>query len=154
MTRRILFLCSGNYYRSRFAEILFNHLAQENNLDWTADSRGIVAQWSFNPGPIAEATRQGLAERRIPMPAPRYPLQLTAEDLARADCVIALHEEEHRPMMSNYFESWADQIEYWHVPDLGEMDTARALALIEQQVRTLISSLQHVKERKAIQNPF
>ena len=24
----VLFLCTGNYYRSRFAEILFNHAAQ------------------------------------------------------------------------------------------------------------------------------
>ena len=38
----VLFLCTGNYYRSRFAEMLFNHLAVESQLNWKADSRGIA----------------------------------------------------------------------------------------------------------------
>jgi protein-tyrosine phosphatase len=29
----MLFLCTGNYYRSRFAELLFNHLAKQRGLD-------------------------------------------------------------------------------------------------------------------------
>jgi protein-tyrosine phosphatase len=40
--RKILFLCTGNFYRSRFAEELFNHLARQKRLDWVADSRGLV----------------------------------------------------------------------------------------------------------------
>jgi hypothetical protein len=39
---RILFLCTGNYYRSRFAEILFNWHARQRGLRWTADSRGLA----------------------------------------------------------------------------------------------------------------
>jgi protein-tyrosine phosphatase len=27
MTKQVLFLCTGNYYRSRYAEELFNHLS-------------------------------------------------------------------------------------------------------------------------------
>ena len=69
MSGRILFLCSGNYYRSRFAELLFNHLAQENDLEWSADSRGIIAAASRNPGPISQATLDGLAARSIPVEA-------------------------------------------------------------------------------------
>src|SRR5688500_5812497 len=36
----ILFLCSGNYYRSRFAELLFNHLVAKAGLSYRADSAG------------------------------------------------------------------------------------------------------------------
>ena len=36
----VLFLCSGNYYRSRFAEIFFNWLAPQQGLNWRAESRG------------------------------------------------------------------------------------------------------------------
>ena len=36
--KQVLFLCSGNYYRSRFAEHLFNWLAAKVNLSWRADS--------------------------------------------------------------------------------------------------------------------
>ena len=39
---RVLFLCTGNYYRSRFAEALFNSLAKRAELNWTADSRGLA----------------------------------------------------------------------------------------------------------------
>jgi len=35
----VLFLCTGNYYRSRFAEILFNAVAAKEGLGWRADSR-------------------------------------------------------------------------------------------------------------------
>jgi hypothetical protein len=40
--RKLLFLCIANYYRSRFAEMLFNHLAVQCQLNWVADSRGIA----------------------------------------------------------------------------------------------------------------
>ena len=35
----VLFLCTGNYYRSRFAEELFNHRAARDGLSWVAQSR-------------------------------------------------------------------------------------------------------------------
>ncbi|HZQ06767.1 MAG TPA: low molecular weight phosphatase family protein [Anaerolineae bacterium] len=141
MSKRILFLCSGNYYRSRFAEILFNHLAAEQHLDWRADSRGIVAGASQYAGPISPFTVQALDARNISMDAHRDPLQLSEEDLARADRVIALYEREHLPMMREYFPVWLNRIEYWHVPDLDEMSSDQALATIEQNIRDLIHQL-------------
>ena len=141
MSNQILFLCSGNYYRSRFAEILFNHLAGENNLNWHAESRGIVAQWSHNPGPISRDTLAELQSRRIPVDTTRYPMQVTAEDFARANLVIALYDAEHRVMMENYFPDHVTGVEFWNVPDLDEMDSVRALTRIDQNVRSLIAQL-------------
>ena len=37
--KTVLFLCTGNYYRSRFAEELFNHHAERAGDDWIAQSR-------------------------------------------------------------------------------------------------------------------
>ena len=34
---RVLFLCTGIYYRSRFAEHFFNWLAETDGLPWRAD---------------------------------------------------------------------------------------------------------------------
>ncbi|WP_372478273.1 arsenate reductase/protein-tyrosine-phosphatase family protein [Nostoc mirabile] len=45
---KILFLCTGNYYRSRFAEHLFNWLATKQGLDWQADSRGLALERGIN----------------------------------------------------------------------------------------------------------
>ena len=40
--RTVLFLCTGNYYRSRFAEILFDSVAVKMGLPWKASSRGLA----------------------------------------------------------------------------------------------------------------
>ena len=48
---KILFLCTGNYYRSRFAEHLFNWLATKQGLDWQADSRGLALERGINSKP-------------------------------------------------------------------------------------------------------
>ena len=40
--KRVLFICSGNYYRSRLAEILFNHAAAAAGLAWEAGSRCLL----------------------------------------------------------------------------------------------------------------
>lgn len=145
LMKRILFLCSGNYYRSRFAEILFNHLAQEKNLAWRADSRGLVAKWSLNPGPISEATLEGLAARNILYSGARYPLQLDEADLLSADRIIALYETEHRAMIRARHPQWEKKIDFWHVPDLGEMSAEQALTLMERNVRNLLDELHDIE---------
>ena len=65
--KRVLFLCTGNYYRSRFAEILFNHLAPQHNLDWHAESSGLHVQSDgiINSGPLSRFTRQYVAEQDL-----------------------------------------------------------------------------------------
>lgn len=138
---RILFVCTGNYYRSRFAEILFNHLADEQDLAWTANSRGILAASSGNAGPISPATLDGLAARGIAVGTPRYPMQLTAHDLAAADRVIALYDREHRALFQQHFPHIEQPIEYWDVPDLDEMSAEQALARIDRRVRALAQEL-------------
>ena len=42
--KTILFLCTGNYYRSRFAEVLFNSLADRMGMPWRASSRGLALE--------------------------------------------------------------------------------------------------------------
>ncbi|WP_259235282.1 arsenate reductase/protein-tyrosine-phosphatase family protein [Bradyrhizobium elkanii] len=52
--KRVLFLCTGNYYRSRYAEELFNHLARAEQLAWRASSRGAAERGSpDNVGPMS-----------------------------------------------------------------------------------------------------
>jgi protein-tyrosine-phosphatase len=42
--KTVLFLCTGNYYRSRFAEELFNYEAERASLPWIAQSRGLALE--------------------------------------------------------------------------------------------------------------
>ena len=143
MTQTILFLCSGNYYRSRFAEHLFNARAAALGLDWQATSRGLNRQFhAGNVGPISGFAVRGLWDRGIPIPShERYPLKVEAADLAAATFIIALHEGEHRPLVSAYFPEWEDRIEYWWVEDLRQAPADEALAEIDRCMDGLLARL-------------
>ena len=141
--KTVLFLCSGNYYRSRFAEELFNALAKRTGLDWRADSAGLAVDDSTaNLGPIAGDTVRELGRRHVAVELPlRYPRQVRASDLAGAACVIALNEGEHRLMLEQQFPGWAERAEYWHIPDLYEAPAGESLRALECNVETLIQAL-------------
>jgi protein-tyrosine phosphatase len=143
MTRSILFLCTGNYYRSRFAEELFNHLAQQHKLNWVSTSRALAIELGiFNHGPMSRHTMAELASRKIPLAEPvRHPMQVSEEDLAAATRVIALKEAEHRPYLAARYPDWPDRVEYWHIHDLDQSTPAQALSEIAEKVTALVESL-------------
>jgi protein-tyrosine phosphatase len=142
MTKKVLFLCTGNYYRSRFAEMLFNALASREHLDWHADSRGLALGTS-NVGPVYPGVLDRLKTLGFPgQTLPRFPARLEMADLETADLVIAINEAEHRPLMSQQFEKWGEQTLYWDVPDLNLMGTEDAFSRIENHVSALIRQLQ------------
>jgi protein-tyrosine phosphatase len=139
--KRVLFLCSGNYYRSRFAEHLFNWLAAKSQLSWRADSRGLRVGKAGNIGPISRFAVEGLEMRGITLNGERYPLQVNLPDLARADLVTAVKEAEHRTMMLGPFSLWTNLVEYWHVDDLDCATPEEALLVLDGLVRALVEKL-------------
>lgn len=140
-TKRVLFICTGNYYRSRFAEAVFNHTASLAGIRWHAVSRGVAIHLAPE-GPISPHALQGLVERGIPVRhTGKNRAQLSEPDLGAADLVIALKEAEHRPAMESQFSRWADQIRYWHVSDIDGCQPADALSEIERLVRALVGEL-------------
>lgn len=60
--KNLLFLCTGNYYRSRFCEEYFNHRAVRHGLIWRADSRGLAPDVTVfgNVGPLSPYTLSGV----------------------------------------------------------------------------------------------
>lgn len=139
--RRVLFLCTGNYYRSRFAEIFFNELAGRRGLSWTADSRGLALD-GCNYGPISTYTIANLKSRGIESEScERFPKPLTEADLATADHVVAVKEAEHRPLMKMKFPRWCDRIEYWAVHDLDCAQPDEAIPHLEREVVQLLERL-------------
>ncbi len=139
---RVLFVCSGNYYRSRFAEHLFNWLAGCTGLPWNADSRGLAVGRCGNVGPISHYTVERLHTLGIPHGGNfRFPQQLTEADLVEADLIIALKEAEHRQLLTELFPSWAENVEYWHIDDLDCAEPEEALSSLESEVRALVGLL-------------
>lgn len=139
MKNTVLFLCTGNYYRSRYAEIFFNHLAAKKQLNWQADSRGLEANTGQNIGPISTFTLKYLANQGIQLNEPiRFPMQLEEKDLQAAGLIVAVNRVEHKPMMKKYFPAWTEKITYWDVADLDITDSENALSAIEEQIYLII----------------
>jgi protein-tyrosine-phosphatase len=139
----ILFLCTGNYYRSRYAELLFNARAAALGLPWRADSRGLALDFGVNNfGPIARSVIAALERHGLPAPEPtRFPIQAAHDDLRAAVRVIAVKEAEHRPLLAERYTGWEDRVEYWHVHDNDVWPVEETLAAVERHVHELLDEL-------------
>jgi protein-tyrosine phosphatase len=155
MPRTVLFLCTGNYYRSRFAEEVFNDLARRSGLDWTATSRGLALELGrWNVGPISAHARAALTARGVQLAEPaRDPLACAADDLSAADMVVAVKEAEHRPYLDRKHPGWADRVTYWHVHDLDQAGPDQALAEIAEHVRQLVGQLRAAQPKESHVHP-
>ena len=137
----ILFLCTGNYYRSRMAEEMFNHFAEERGLTARAFSRGLSTSFenngnvgSFSKFALRVLTRYGIAPRC----ADEFPQRVTADELRDSDVVVALYQRDHAPMLAEQFPEFSEKVIYWSVPDLDEMSADEAGELVLGEVRNLI----------------
>lgn len=138
----VLFICTGNFYRSRHAEALFNWHATRDGLPFRAFSRGLLTSMvADEPTRISVDTRArlkllGISEDHTGA----EPVQLRPADLAKSHRAIALKRDEHRAMMLKAHPEWAERIEYWHVHDIDFADPQDALPQIEAQVLNLVES--------------
>jgi len=141
--QRLLFLCTGNYYRSRFAEEYWNGRAEQESLAWHADSRALADPLgSGNPGTmsadaLAELARLGIQARR----AFRSPLSMRGEEFALYARVIALDRDEHRPMVLRSFPAHSERIQYWDIGDLWKEEPKSALGRLVRRLERLMLEL-------------
>ena len=129
--KTVLFLCTGNYYRSRFAEVLFNSVAGKMGLPWRASSRGLALERGVsNVGPMEVSAVKALEARGLRAVAEfgRFPTQATVEDFEAAHWIVALKEAEHLPLLQERYPAWAEKVEFWQVDDAPEV-----LGLIERR---------------------
>lgn len=140
--KKILFVCTGNYYRSRFAESYFNWKAANSALPWQAVSRGLLPV----PGRkgISRTVQQELAIMGVPDSRTiSDPQQLTRQDLLTSDYVVILDEEEHRPMMEQQFPGMApNNLHYWHIHDFPYMQEHEACSAMAAKIDGLVIELQ------------
>jgi protein-tyrosine phosphatase len=144
--KTVLFLCTGNYYRSRFAEIFFNWHAPQRGLKWQATSRGLGLD-PGNLGPLSSHTILRLRELGIPLErGQRLPMSASRHDFENADHIVAVKATEHRPMIERRFPTWLDQVEFWEVHDLDCAGPEEAMPCLEREVVELIGRLAEATE--------
>lgn len=137
----ILFVCTDNIFRSRFAEAVFNHHAQTRELGWCAFSRGLNPDVTDFDG-LSQHSQTAMESRGIELHhTASNKAPLTEEDLEMAHIIIAMSEDEHQPMVARNFPKWLDQFNFWQIEDQELCDPAEALALIEKETEALIADL-------------
>lgn len=144
--RPILFICTGNYYRSRIAEILFNHFAGRESHPVQAFSRGLRLNPLKNTGIISPHVVPFLASHNIPVNDVGAASALKSSDLSQAGRVIAMDENEHRPMMREKFPDWEPRIEYWHLEDDYLLTPDVVLPILKNKVEALFLSVAGKRE--------
>ncbi|MBC7964715.1 MAG: low molecular weight phosphatase family protein [Fuerstia sp.] len=148
--KTVLFLCTGNYYRSRYAEILFNARSEEMGLEWKAVPRGLAPD-PRNPGPMFRDTLKALQQQGILIETYlRLPMKVTESDFEANDHVIAVKEAEHRPMIQRDFPQWLDRVEFWHVDDLDCCGSDEAIPHLDREVAALLLKLSSANQHPAI----
>lgn len=133
----VLFLGTANHNRARFAEILFNSIAENMGVPWKSHSRGLAVPQGTKKTAMAEPAVKALTARGIHalMDTARPPMQVTSEDLEGAARIIALNYKEHFPLLQEQFPGWVDQVEFWNI------DSSEPFPLIESQVNELMARL-------------
>lgn len=143
---RVLFLCTGNYFRSRFSEALFQHLISDDQADGRLEvaSAGLkVTADSGNVGPMAAEAITAVRERDIVIDPNQLamPRQVEDADLSAADVVVAVDAAAHRPMVRERYPAWEDRIRFWAVKDLGEEEGGDPISQLDANVRELFEEL-------------
>ena len=138
--KSLLFLCTGNFYRSRFAELYFRHLCLQQSLDVIVESRGLALE-PQNIG-LSWFTEQECRRLGVSTEPQREPMPLAVGDLEQADLTIAVKETEHRPLMRRKFPDWEDRVVYWEVHDLDVEPASAALPQLRRHVEELFRQLQ------------
>ena len=87
--KKILFVCTGNTCRSPMAEVIFNSLAEQSNLDWRAESAGVAA---VGDRPASPNAVQAVAEIGLDLSAHRTRF-LPSVDLNEYSLFVGLGEE-------------------------------------------------------------
>jgi protein-tyrosine phosphatase len=133
----VLFVCTGNYYRSRFAEIYYNHIYKPQS-SGLAYSRGFEVYKSNNPGPISPHTIDYLQRLDIKVVDPRFPLQLKRQDFTRASEVILMDKTEHLPMLQRYFPEFKiNRLITWDFPDIQFREPNEILPALKISIERL-----------------
>jgi protein-tyrosine phosphatase len=112
---KVLFVCSGNVYRSPLAEALLRKFRP----DWVVDSAGMRLVI-----PIAEEVKEFLREENAEKFLKNSPESLSGKRLMDYDVIVAM-EDVHKEYVLSLCPQCKDKIVVWNIPDpyIMEKDT-------------------------------
>ena len=148
MKKELLFICTGNYYRSRFAEIYFQHLSDLLKLDWKSKSRGFEIERADYMadiyGELSPFIRDHLNILNLKEDEGRKRVPLNKSDLDSADLIVILDKGEHNQYLRQYAISEDDlKVIFWNVKDIHDWTPKETISLIENECQKLVNRMWH-----------
>jgi protein-tyrosine phosphatase len=132
---QVLFVCTGNYYRSKFADIYFNHISNLNK-NSKAISRGINIDLKNNIGNISGFAFNYLTELDINIPNVERAKSLVLKDVEQSDLIVGLDYDEHYKFLTSNFPFASNKMMFWKIPDLYKDDAKIALSKLKRKIDT------------------
>ena len=138
---KILFVCSANIFRSRFAEEVFNSLTQSSKISAQAFSAGLkVGEYH-----IRKIYRPAMDQLKHLNITPKRPDELSVHindiNLQDYDRFICMDENEHRPMVESNPLVQNIDFEYWNIIDEPKVESDVSLPICYNNVKELILDL-------------
>ncbi len=131
---KVLFVCSGNAYRSPVAEALL----KKSRPDIKIDSAGIHAAI-----PISETAKRYLARENAEQYLKKFPESLDSKQLGEYDLIVAM-EPRHKDAVLTKCPECADKIVVWNINDpyfLPHGYAEKVFRQIKDKVHELADSL-------------
>ena len=139
--KKVLFVCTANIHRSRFAEEVFNYFCAKHNKDYHAFSAGLrVGDYSFRK--IYYPALENLKAFNI---TPQRPNDLSKHikdvNLENYDKIICMDEDEHKPMVNSDPKLSNYNFEYWNITDMPKVDSDVSLPICYKKVEILLNEM-------------
>ena len=141
MSNKVLFLGVTNHCASRFAEIMFNHIASEQLLNYFSVSRGVMTKPFKDP--IDSRTINALTVRGVPMSERlRTPRTLSSIDLEACDYIVLISGTElsHRVERTDKLDG--KELIIWNFSQVGSLSPSQLFPALEAEVYLLVRRLQ------------
>jgi protein-tyrosine phosphatase len=141
MSNRVLFLGVTNHCASRFAEILFNHLACEQLLNFSSFSRGVMIKHEKEP--IDPKALNALMARGVPLASNlRLPITLKKRDLQDSDYIILVSSRELATRVKRTNHIKEKKVIEWHFDKVDSLAPSELFPALEAEVYLLARRLQ------------
>jgi protein-tyrosine phosphatase len=127
---KILFVCSGNAYRSPLAEALLKKLRP----DLQVDSAGTLPEYR-----ISREAREYLAKQNSANYLKKVPECLDTKPLSDYDVIVVM-EQVHKNAVLNRCPQCGDKIAVWNIEDMG-LNQPEYVEIINEQIRQKVEEL-------------
>lgn len=149
---KVCFVCTGNYYRSRFAEAVFNFMVKECGKEYVAESRGLnisaADEVAKDYGELSPYTKHKMEDLDIPINFTSEKRQsISKQDLEDFDIIVIMDRAEHFKMVKEFVGEDEDMIasaknfKYWAIKDVFDWEPDETLGAILANVNKFFNEI-------------